>query len=98
MANYKERIYFDNYKVREVCIARQWYTCGDCRAYSYMLDRVSEEDYSLELLEWVARDIIEHTTEGYFDGYSDDADVVVGHVMSVLRRNCCTESYEKEEN
>ena len=52
----------DAKSVRECCIANELYTCGDCRAYSKMLD-MADGEYSLELLYDLAKDITEHSED-----------------------------------
>lgn len=47
--------------VRNTCIAHNWYTCGDIRAYDAMLTEASKSEYSVGLLFRLATDIVAHS-------------------------------------
>ena len=49
--------------VRECCIKNDFYTAGDCKAYSEMLAFVDKNEFTLENLYKVAKDIEEHSEE-----------------------------------
>ena len=97
MTKYTESVMFSMSDVRKVCIEYNWYTAGDNRAYSTMLDKVENEPYSQELLEWVAEDIYRHTPEDHetFEGYGED---VLPLIMFVLDKYCITRHYTRKEN
>ena len=92
---YKEVVDFRADAVRALCIRYNWYTAGSGEAYQRMLDKVDEEPFSLELLEWVAEDIIEHTPTDHddFEEYEDAMPLV----LFELNRHCCYRFYRKED-
>lgn len=47
--------------VRNACIAHNWYTCGDIRAYDAMLTEARKSEYSVGLLFRLATDIVAHS-------------------------------------
>lgn len=47
--------------VRNACIAHNWYTYGDIRAYDAMLTEASKSEYSVGLLFRLATDIVAHS-------------------------------------
>ena len=49
--------------VRECCIKNDFYTAGDCKAYSEMLNFVDNNSFSVENLYKVAKDILEHSED-----------------------------------
>ena len=50
-------------RVREVCIANEFYTRGDCAAYDWMLNQVGQLEPTYENLYRIAADITEHSRE-----------------------------------
>lgn len=50
-----------DYRVQELCIAEQWYTRGDCRAYDHLFELVRAGSRTLEEVIEVAQDIFEHS-------------------------------------
>ena len=48
-------------KVRKMCIDNDYYTAGDCRAYSNMFDMFYEKDVTPELVREIAVDIKNHS-------------------------------------
>lgn len=61
MTNFREEKRWSTDSVRSMCIKHERYTCGDNEAYSKMLDFVSENEPTLENIEKVAADIVEHS-------------------------------------
>jgi hypothetical protein len=55
-------------KVRSICIANEYYTCGDTRDYSRMLNMVSDGEFTDSVLETVAMDIYNHSDVERFTG------------------------------
>lgn len=47
--------------VRKMCIAQDWYTCGDCRAYESLLGMCNSTNVTTELIYKIAKDIVEHS-------------------------------------
>ena len=83
-------------KVRAKCIEKDWYTRGDCEAYSRMLSWCHEngEDapYSITLLEKIAKDIYEHSNPDRWAGYDENP---ILNIMFELRIDA-TYSYFEE--
>lgn len=50
-----------SFQVRSVCIENNWYTRGDNKAYSEMLDFVDNNEPTKANIYTVARDIMEHS-------------------------------------
>lgn len=71
--------------IRSMCIKNDWYTAGDIKAYSKMLDFV-EENEPTKLNIWkVAQDVLEH---------SDDKDLYVEAIMFVIANDVVKTFYE----
>lgn len=71
--------------IRSMCIKNDWYTAGDIKAYSKMLDFV-EENEPTKLNIWkVAQDVLEH---------SDDKDLYVEAIMFVIANEVVKTFYE----
>lgn len=73
-------------EVREACIRCDFYTMGDNKSYSAMLDRVDELEPTPEALYEIALDIVEH---------SDDQ--TVENVMFCLERYAVSTFYKIED-
>ena len=86
-----ERVKMDIEDVRNKCIEKNWYTCGDNEEYSHMLN-MTKEPYSVILLEKIARNIVEHSDEECWEGY-DDSPVL--NVMFELKADCCYSFFEE---
>ena len=63
--------HWNSCEVRQLCIKNEWYTHGDCQAYSDMLGFVDRNDPTTENIYLTALDICQHS----FDGDIDDDDV-----------------------
>ena len=58
-----ESVKWSSRDIRNMCIKNNWYTAGDIKAYSRMLDLV-EDNEPTKLNIWkVAQDILEHSSE-----------------------------------
>ena len=60
----KEKRLLSPVNLRTLCIAHGWYTCGDNAEYDHLLHDLThggQEHMTLEDLEAVARDIIDHS-------------------------------------
>lgn len=66
-------------KLRGLCIDRQYYTKGDCEAYGEMLFKFKGEDIYIEEIEWLARNIKDH---------SDTEDEVIDIAYYILTEAC----------
>lgn len=64
--NLKRTISMD--KVRSICIANEYYTCGDTQDYSRMLNTVSDGEFTDSVLKQVAMDIYNHSDIEKFMG------------------------------
>lgn len=79
------KISMDN--VRKACISHNWFTCGDCEEYDYMLSYVNNlETATTDELETIATNIKEHS----------DTDYEVRNIMFVLANECCITFIEEE--
>ena len=65
--------------VRQFCINNQYYTCGDCRAYSNMFDMFYAKNVTPTLLRKVAQDIKDHSDT------EDTADDIAYYLTAYLR-------------
>lgn len=73
-------------KLRSVCIKNNWYTCGTCKEYDRLFDRLydccgCEDHLTTEKLVEIAEDIWEH---------SNITDYTIETVLFELARNCFT--------
>lgn len=59
-------------RVRATCINRNWYTHGTCEAYASMLATCRSMEYSVEQIEWVTKNIMEHSNPECFDGMTPE--------------------------
>lgn len=76
--------------VRQMCIDHQLYTAGDTRAYSKMLEKVTELNPTPKSLYTIAKDILEHSNP---DLAGDD----VTAIMFLLENEVVKTFYEIEE-
>ena len=85
---FKVQKIFRGDKVRNVCIEKDWYTCGTCEQYARMLraaDLVQGED--LKHIESIARDIYSHSD--IYTMYGDEPETaVVAMIMGTLIDRC----------
>ena len=86
---YLEEIMMDSRAVRNVCVEHQWYTAGDNKSYGNMFDMVYAFEYSVEALQKIAEDIVDHTPEDHEDWEYRSHEDRVAYVMFVLRNECC---------
>lgn len=68
--------------VRDCCIKNNLYTCGTCREYDAMLNMADDEDYSLNLLYKLAKDIVDKSE-----------DQTIENVMFLLNRDAVLTFY-----
>lgn len=68
--------------VRVCCVMHKLYTAGTCRAYDNMLNMTNEEDFSLNLLYRIAKDITDHSE-----------DQTIENVMFLLNRDAVRTFY-----
>lgn len=50
-----------DYRVRELCVRRGWYTCGTCSDYENLFELVAESVCDLPRVIEVAQDIFDHS-------------------------------------
>lgn len=86
MAKYIETRTLSMDKLRSLCIAHDWYTCGTSEEYEALFARLHDdmgcpEDMTTEKLAEVATDIMEH---------SEVSDYTITAVMFELARACNT--------
>lgn len=82
-----EQVIWSATEVRHLCIKNEWYTRGDNRAYSAMLDMVDESEPTTSNLYKVAKDIKEHS--------NTDSDIA--GIMFLMKKYCVTSFYTIEE-
>lgn len=56
--------------VRSLCIAKDFYTCGDCEEYDNLAQLIyswedAEQDITVDMLQVVAEDILQHSHTDY---------------------------------
>lgn len=88
-------------KVRGICIANEYYTCGDTKAYSKMLNMVEDEEFTDSVLEKVAMDIYNHSDiEKFMDLYGcsemDVLESIVFNLVNGATTTVCLASAEFE--
>ena len=86
-----EVMQLDWHKVRAKCIEKDWYTCGTNEQYSRMLD-MTEEDYSIELLEKMAENIYDHSNPNRWEGYDGNP---ILNIMFELAADCRYSFFEE---
>ena len=87
----KTTIYAD--RVRAKCITQGWYTRGDVKAYTAMLEYVRKiEDVETEQILAIADDIYVHSNPDIWEGYDGNP---VLNIMFELRNDCCVTFYEE---
>ena len=69
--------------VRHLCIKNEWYTRGDNKAYSAILDMVDESEPTTANIYKVAKDIKEHSSTDY----------EIENIMFELKKWCVTTFY-----
>ena len=80
-----ETVKWSSSDIRSMCIKNDWYTAGDVKAYSKMLDFV-EENEPTKLNIWkVAKDILEH---------SSDEDLYVEAIMFIIANDVVKTFFE----
>lgn len=69
MPEITKEVRWSAYDIRSMCIKNNWYTAGDNRAYSEMLDFVDQNEPTTANIYMVAEDISEHsnTEDNYID-------------------------------
>ncbi len=57
-------------ELRTVCILHDWYTRGSCNEYEKLFQKACSKDHlTIDDIEDIARNIIDHSTEESLDGY-----------------------------
>ena len=92
MSNFRETKRWDASKVRSMCIKYDRYTRGDCAAYNKMLAFVDSNEPTLENMQRVAEDIVEHSD---MDSYGLGFDELVEGVMFDLANDAITYFFER---
>lgn len=59
---YKMQGIWTTYNIRKMCIQNEFYTCGTNKQYEKLMDFVSSHEPTMESIEWVAKDIIDHSS------------------------------------
>lgn len=86
--NIKETKTWSPARVRNCCIAHDFYTCGDNEDYTKMLDTVRELEPTTENLYTIAKDIFDHSdTEG------DWEELTISFIMYALNREAVITNY-----
>lgn len=63
---YKESIHWDSWKVRDLCIEYDYYSCGTLEDYDHMLDFVRTHKPTNKNLQKVAEDIVLNSDMSYY--------------------------------
>jgi hypothetical protein len=92
MTNFREDKRWSSSSVRSMCIKRDRYTRGDCAAYEKMLDFVSNNEPTLENIEKVAADIVEHSD---LSSYGMSFEENVEAIMFDLANDAITYSFAR---
>lgn len=80
----------DSGKVRALCINKDYYTRGDNDEYSNLLKVLCKKEYSIEVIEEIARDIVIHSAyEKLLSEYSVGYEELIAVVMFELINECC---------
>lgn len=95
MKNFKIIRKMDACKVREMCIRNGYYTCGDTVAYDKMFTLILPE-MPMELVQAVAKDIFDHSSEEYKAEFGSEAEGVCA-IMEQLLNECCVVVVVPEE-
>lgn len=90
MTNIKLQIKTNAMKIRQFCIDHQYYTCGTVAQYENLLNFVENnkelQDHSLE---WIARDIIEHSIMSRDIDYWKKEDELVEYMRNDILNEAC---------
>ena len=83
--------------LREFCIKHQFYTRGDCLAYSRLFEKATKYDGSVDALENIACDIQNHSTyesmiNFCYSGVSTKA--IICDLMTSIERHCIRVWYD----
>lgn len=71
--NYRPYKIWSADSIREMCICKRYYTCGDTEAYSEMLDYVRNNSPKRSTINWICHNIYEHTdVEKFMETYGCD--------------------------
>lgn len=80
--NYKETKTWSASDIREMCIANDLYTCGDCESYNRMLTFVRKNKPTKKNILWVANDIFEHSNiEEKMNIYGEDESGIFENIL-----------------
>lgn len=80
-----EEVKWSSSEIRNMCIDNDWYTAGDIRAYSDMLEFVEQHEPTKLNIYKVAQDILEH---------SSDPELYVEAIMFVISNDVVKTFYE----
>lgn len=92
MTNYREEKRWSTESVRSMCIKNDRYTCGDCEEYQRMLNFVRDNEPTLENIEKVAEDIVNHSD---LSSYGQTFDENVRSIMFELANDAITYSFAR---
>lgn len=81
----KETAVWSAASIRKMCISNDWYTAGDVKAYSKMLDFVDSSEPTKLNIWKVAKDILTHT---------DEDDLYVEMIMFTIAKEAVNYFYE----
>ena len=92
MTQFREEKRWSADSVRSMCIKHDRYTRGDNEAYSSMLDFVRENEPTIENMQRVAEDIVEHSD---MSCYGLSFDECVEGIMFDLANDAITYSFSR---
>lgn len=78
-------------KLRQFCIHNNFYTRGDCEAYSKMFDIAKTYNGDIDILQNIADDIIAHSSGESITNFTYSGMTMkdsVGDIMTEIYRNC----------
>lgn len=73
---------WNSYDIRNYCINRDFYTCGNTRQYSEMLKFVDTHEPTAKNVELVAIDIISHSSSLYSIFHDGDIDAIANEIWN----------------
>lgn len=80
-----ETIQWDSSEIRNMCIENNWYTAGDIKAYSNMLNYVEKNEPTKMNIYKVAKDILDH---------SSDSELYVEAIMFIISNDVVKTFYK----
>ena len=95
MRHYKLVERLETGTLRQFCIDHEFYTAGDCAAYSNLFDMVRQFDGSAGALSMIALDIVKHSDPSILLNYTESGirDEMILDMMNMIAEHCVTRWY-----